>query len=680
MRNLQWASVVAVGLALLVPQPGRAAFREVKPGVYYSDFEDGELGLFGVDEKEKTKQPRSLSVVQDGPRKAVRLEGGFHTRVFYTEKKFKDFSLEVRMKKTRGSYAGVVVRDHWWVFFRLKGFLCLSTDLRRYSSRLLFQSAKTFTGYHDVKIVCAGPILRVSVDGQPMFEFNIGPGDGRIGFYAHHAQAYYDRLRVDTHVDPRDAVFVEPVSPNEDGSLVYAPEENVKLTFRVGNFSGAPQKVILTSAVKTWDGKPVTPLKRDEVTTAVGAYTPVVFDMGRIGSGFYRIDMTALCGGRRVGGKNDLPLAVQKRPTGAFEPPLIPIAPYSRYDGDRNPIYQHTYAHAIAQSLKDHHFNAIVAGPSFTDQVVDIFRSYGIATITRSSKAIGHPGVIGALVGDEPKIQDIERYQKYYEGLRKQTDKPFTTCMVGEGLGLGGVVKKWRLVAAAQGRPALRAFRWYGVKKHFYDALHKVTYKGTLPFPDVMRVAEAASDTPLWVILPSFGGNQHEAYFQNPSPAQLACLMHLSLAYGADGLLFYTFQVERARWPALVEQKSLKPCDGKYDAAASVAARIQANAALLRALEHGSLDIRCPSARVDVVPRRRKETGRNYVYVVNMDAGAPVKTNLIVWSGDWTLTNVSSVYTGRDFPVERDPDGYFRVPLTLEPGEGDLLLTDAKHR
>jgi len=380
MRNLQWASVVAVGLALLVPQPGRAAFREVKPGVYYSDFEDGEIGPFGVDEKEKTKQPRSLEVVRDGPRKAVRLEGGFHTRVFYTEKKFKDFVLEVRMKKTRGSYAGVVVRDHWWVFFRLKGFLCLNTDLRRYGSRLLFQSAKTFTGYHDVKIVCAGPILRCSVDGKPMFEFNIGQGEGRVGFYSHHAEAYYDSLRVTTRVDPRDAVFVEPVSPNEDGSLLYEPDEDVKLTFRVGNFSPKPQKVILTATVKTWDGKPVAPESRREIAAAVNAYTPVTFDMGRIRKGFYRVDMTALCDGRRVGGKTDLPLAVQKRGTGEFKPPLVPIAPYSRYDGDRNPIYQHTYAHAIAQSLKDHHFNAIVAGPSFTDKVVDIFPSRAAPT------------------------------------------------------------------------------------------------------------------------------------------------------------------------------------------------------------------------------------------------------------------------------------------------------------
>jgi len=252
--------------------------------------------------------------------------------------------------------------------------------------------------------------------------------------------------------------------------------------------------------------------------------------------------------------------------------------------------------------------------------------------------------------------------------------------MVGEGLGLGGVVKKWRLVAAAQGQPALRAFRWYGVKKHFYDALYNVKYKGILPFSDVMRAAEAGGDTPLWVILPSFGGNQHEAYFQNPSPAQLKCLMHLSMAYGADGLLFYTFQVERARWPAFVEQQSLKPCDGKYKAAASVAARIGANAELLRALGHGSLDIRCPSACVDVVPRRHKQTGRNYVYVVNMDAKVPVKTNLVVWSGDWSLTRVSSVFTGRDYSLERDRGGYFNIPLVLEPGEGDLLLTDAKRK
>jgi len=676
MKTALWTCVIIVGLGLSLVSPASAAMREIEPGVYFDDFEKGDIEGLEVDKREDYK-PKVLEIVKDGDKRVLHLVGGFHSRVFYAGKKFEDFTLEVDVKKTKGSYAGVVVRDQCSVYFQMRGALCVNYG------KLRFQSGRGFKGYHNLRVVCIGPVLRLYVDDERMFESEITPGAGRVGFYSHgRGEAFYDNIRINTRVDPLEALTVAPEA--RDDTLVFSPDEDVTLRFKVSNYGNAAQKVTVAAAVKDWDGTVVKETARREVHVAAKGNSVAEFDMGRIPGGFYRIDLKADCGGREIAKASDLPLAVQKRGTAEFKAPAIPLAPYSRYKCKKTPIYQNTYAHAIARNLLDHNFNAITAGPTMfggNRKMVDIFQSYGVAVVSHAGEFMDHPAVIGSLIGDEPKTKDFPQYKKRYEGLTAKTDKPFTTCMVGEGMGLGDVEEKWRRLLPAQKAPGLRAFRWYGVKKHFYDVMYPVEYKGILPYADVMRITEAAGDAPLWVILPSFGGDQHEAYFQNPSAAQLKCLMNVSMAYGAKGLLFYTLQMERSTWPALVEQQSLKACDGKYAAAAEVAAAINANADLLKSLEHGGLDVRCRSPYIEVVPRRVRGTERLYVYVVNMNAKAPVSTELLVWADTWRLSKVASVFNGRELKIERDrKDGYLSIPLTLAPGEGQLLVTDAKGR
>jgi hypothetical protein len=246
--------------------------------------------------------------------------------------------------------------------------------------------------------------------------------------------------------------------------------------------------------------------------------------------------------------------------------------------------------------------------------------------------------------------------------------------MVGEGIGLGGPgdpVTIWRRLD-----PPLRCFRWYGIKKSHYGVLHGVRYKGWLPLASLLRIAEASSETPYWFVAPALGKTHHEAYYHKPTPAQTRAMMHLALAHGADGLLFWAFQTHRS-WPCFVEQKSLGPNDGNYAAAGAVAARIEAHAELIRSLAHAGLDIRCPSPVVAAVPRKSAKDGKLYVYAVNRDATSAVSTRLLLWAEVWTLTSVRDVFTGRDLKVGRDEEGYWSVPLTLAPGDAQLLATDA---
>ena len=678
MRGKAKIIVTVFAVAMLIPSVALATLRKVEKEVFVEDFEEGTLNQLAVDEKEENQElrvPETLETVKDGGKAALHLIGrALHNRVYYRDRKFEDFSLEVRLKKTSGNYAGVVVRDHWRVYLQMRNYLSLNCDLKGFEGEL-FKSRETFDGYHTLRVVCAGPLLHVYVDGQHMFDYDIGAGQGRVGFYSHgRGEAYYDDLRIDTHVDPVEYLAVKPRPAGN--CLVFPPDKDVNLQFKLSNYSGLEQRVSIAVSVKTWDGAVVKQQMSQQVSAAANEGGATEFDIGRIPAGFYRTDLQASCAAKQFCKIDDLPMAVQELGSGEFKAPVIPVAAYYKYFNKKTPLYQNTYAHAAARSLKDHHFNAVVADPSFSREAVDIFKSYGIATISRSGALVDHPAVIATLVSDEPKPEEIEKLKQDYQKLYETTDKPITTCLVGEGMGLGAEGDPlwiWR-----QLDPELRCFRWYGVKKSFYGLLHDPKYKGWLPLSSVLRIAEASSTTPYWFVAPALGKTDHEAYYHKPTPAETRGIMHLAMAYGADGILFWAFQSHRG-WPCFVDQQSLQPIDGNYAAAAKVAAQIKAHADLLAALRLGGMDVRCPSPVVDARPlhdSRVADRRRKFVYVVNKDARNPVSTRLLLWAERWAVSSVRDVYSGRKLDVNRDNEGYTAVPLALAPGEGQLLATD----
>ena len=136
------------------------------------------------------------------------------------------------------------------------------------------------------------------------------------------------------------------------------------------------------------------------------------------------------------------------------------------------------------------------------------------------------------------------------------------------------------------------------IANFFYYATGDLSYKGWLPLASVFRIVEASSDTPWWFVAPALGKTDHEAYYQKPSPAQTEAMMHLALAYGVDGFLFFAFQNAHG-FTCFVDQQSLEPTDGGYAAAAKVAGSAHVciegieSEALLYLLERGGV---CASA------------------------------------------------------------------------------------
>lgn len=678
MNASRIAILAGLMAVVMLPRPVGGKLHETECGVFFGDFADGALDAFGVlprEQERSNRLPLAFETVRDEGRTAVHLKGNFQTRLFLQDRSFDDFALAVNMKKTSGSYAGIVVRDYWRVYFQMKGYVCINSDVPGLVGGLLFQSDRMFTGYHKLKVVCAGPLLHVYVDDEAIVSRRIPTLAGRVGFYAHHGEAFYRDMRIDTHVEAAAYLQVEPQAHGD--ALVFAPAEPVKLSFKVSNYVDKEQKVTLTCGVSDWNDGPVSNGVGQTVNAGQGE-TIVTFDAGRIAAGFHRVAYRALSGKTAVCRVDDLPLAVQERGNETFTPPLIPVAAYSKYFNKRAAIYQNTYAHAIGKSLKEHHFNAIVADPAFTRETIDILQSYGIATIARTGGFIDHPAVIGTLISDEPKPHEIEELKAQYAEMSAATDKPVTTCMVGEGMGLGGdgdPVRIWEELEAE-----LRCFRWYGIKKSFYGLVHDLKYKGVLPLSSVLRIVDASSETPWWFVPPSFGRTDHEGYYKNPSPGEMRGMMHLATAYGCDGLLLWCLQ-SHGKWPALIEQKSLQPCDGKYAAAAEVARLINEHADLLSSLKHAGLDIRCPNPVVSAIPRQAGDNGALYVYVVNRETDNPVSTRLMLWDDVWDWTKARDVFNGCDMPIEqRDEEGYLSVALSLNPGQGLLIETDARVR
>ena len=67
-----------------------------------------------------------------------------------------------------------------------------------------------------------------------------------------------------------------------------------------------------------------------------------------------------------------------------------------------------------------------------------------------------------------------------------------------------------------------------------------------------------------------------------------------------------------------------------------------------------------------------------YVYAVNKDTKRSVSTRLLLWADVWQWTIAREVFSGEELNIARNDEGYLSAPLTLEPGEGKLILTDAK--
>jgi hypothetical protein len=179
------------------------------------------------------------------------------------------------------------------------------------------------------------------------------------------------------------------------------------------------------------------------------------------------------------------------------------------------------------------------------------------------------------------------------------------------------------------------------------------------------------------MILPTFGDGGTKAYYRDPTPAEVKFMMHLSLAYGAKGLCFYSWQSSSGA--ALVDAFCLRPLDGKLVAAAEVLQKIRRHDKLIRSLQSDQRRVYCTSPWVEAVPLRSGND--TYVYVVNRNIRSKTSAELS-WDPERKVSSVRDLYEDQSLkifegPFERDELSQ-RVRLSLLAGEGKLLSVEVK--
>jgi len=660
---LAWAFVV-LGQGIAV-----SGLKEVEKGVFVDDFEDGTLDGWKV-------EASHVEVEKEGKNSVLELgeNGSSPSKVLIKDKLLTDFSLEVRVRKQHWTFMdlGITFRNGCQVVFRRRpGLLVVLTPDGKGVARAYQAGFILDQGYRRLKVVCAGPVVRVFVDGQQACQFGHLPVQpGTVALYTSQGRAYFDDVRLHTSVPAEEYVDLEPQVA--DPCLVFPPDRPLTLNFKVSNYAALPQQFQAGLAVKTWDERPVKDAAGREIRVAPGGSTTVAFDLGPLAQGYYK--MVLAPSGKLY------PLAIQHRGSGQHEPPVVNLGVYWYYQiRDMEPIWKYTYTHAAARDLKAHGFNTAVMMVGEQSDLIDILASYGVFAITRGGGEMALPGVIGTFVGDEPHTaQEIAALKKQYLKIREASpNKLITTNIVCDG-GISSFQQDaWKELAPIGG---LRVCRWYNMKKCYFGPDRR--YGQRPSFAEFAGQARAAHASPYWTLINTFGPDKlgPEDYYGFPTGPQVKAAMHLTFAYGGKGLVCFTYQ---APWAAafetigLVQSHSLIPFGNVWEVAGEAALTISRHAKLIGSLKGGGAGVWCDKREIEVAPLQDSE-GNPYFYAVNTDAVETVSFRLMNLDPRSKLVDL---YAGSTLDINPEVVELYHgakaemgvVRLTLKPGDGKLL-------
>lgn len=219
-----------------------------------------------------------------------------------------------------------------------------------------------------------------------------------------------------------------------------------------------------------------------------------------------------------------------------------------------------------------------------------------------------HPALWGVQILDEPPLGAFARFGAVADAIRSFAPglRPFC-CIIG-----ASEVDQF----VSKGRPSVVAFDFYPVSVH--TALGDPAPMRALG--DAARQAAMAADkhgVPVWAVLQTHAITGIHRF---PTPAEMRCMTHLSLAGGCRGVWYFLYQTEYFNRAAgqlmsgLVDQNFKGSV--RWAAVPRLAADVRSLAPVLRSL-HPADDagLSCPQ----VAHVLRDSKGRPYIYVVNVD-------------------------------------------------------------
>ncbi len=633
------------------------------PG-YYTAGKDGANGVLRVGGPSKAEQEAvKLSYPGVGPAWA-------------------DCAVQARIRQLAGSWAGLFARKS--KAGHLEAFLFGARILvRRQPGSIVLSQAPLPASkdpWRTLRIVAVGPSLRVYVDGLLMFACaDEELTAGTCGIAAHYTHAFWDDFELTDKLLPRETLTVRPVAP--ETGLLATPGQPATVRLAVRNAAREARTVDIACAEYT--GAAATAGVKQTVKLGPGEEAELPVALGSPAAGLHWYDCAITEGGAPLETVR-FPLAAVTPPDAPADEPFLVFGVYDKYELGGEPWELNTYLHATCADLRAHGFNTIMAGNSMPKPNVthmDILARYGVKVILRGigelpPEVAHHPAVLGIAFGDEPTVDDLDGYRKRFDELAAKYGKPVTTCLIGDSIGTGAGADPW-LIWPKLGS-GLKLARYYPIRKSCYDLLRYPSYKGYPP-EAIFRMLETAAGAEGWYYVAQTFGDRvseqvPEPYWRNPDAAEVKAMAHLGLAYGARGIICYTYQTERATWPALVEQRWLRAEDEKYTALAGVSAKVQPVRGLLLGSKWHGLEVRCDPPSVEAVARQTAD-GQVLIYLINRDTDAAVAATVTVLpvAGNKRvpLAAAKDLFSGREIALEHQADRS-TGRVNLAPGDAEL--------
>ena len=655
--------------------------KKAKGGIIVCDFENGLPKDWKLTSSRGARPKNTPNAELEKNGGNTVLELGKDALMTLGDEALLNFSIEATMRReydNTQAHVGFQFRNGYKAYFRRPGRIEL-TGPKQAKGRGFARNRSTYKPVH-FRIVVVGPVVRFFVDGKYEGQFDeleLTPGPVALYQKGLKHNVYFDNVKLNTRVNPQQFLVCEPVT-GEDQALVFDPDKDVKLAFKVTNHAAEAQEAELGIEVATFDGRPVFGTTTAPMLVGAGASQTLATNLGRLPEGYYRVRL--LPTGKTV------PLAVHVRGTVTEDqitmPKILTGVYWYYFAWELPPVWWNTYVHAACNDLRKHHFNTIICAAGMPTSAIDIAMQYGIRCFVRGGGKDGnvsHPNSIGGFLGDEPHKGQEQRYLKDYSSmLEKYPDKQFTTCMIGDG-GVDGCQPWWDTwMPLSEDNRVVRMFRWYGIKK-FQIGIGR-RYGGLPPLCEILRDM-SRDESPYYFIMPSFGGDEGiRAYFGNPLPSQIRCMMHLAAAFQAKGLFFWTYQTPFPKHKAFVDPATLLPLDGKWAAAGEAAAKIQANADLLASCKwKGRYSFVEGPSLLEAFMLTREEDPAQYFYVVNKDTVRSVNGRLFQLDTGYSLQDL---FSGQDIQISEGTVALMRpdqtavggvAPISLMPGDAVLL-------
>ncbi len=446
---------------------------------------------------------------------------------------------------------------------------------------------------------------------------------------------------------------------------VYVPGKPVILQLITDNPSGMSYQAQVDWLI---EGQKVSGSKK--LTLTAGKELKSQITLPALPEGFYLLKAKMMIDNKLID-KRVIPVAVIP-PGKKFisEGPFFPFGVYNKFFVTEDPTIMEIYYRWICNMLVSNNINTLV-GPALdsVEMETNIADEYGLKLVMRTSfrdKVPENKTIITYMFGDEPKEHQIQNYKKTYEKNEKLLGKPLVSCLIAGVTGTKDArdpLKLWKLL-----NPKLRLCRLYPYRKNNCGLVNWAKEKYQFSPAEIFRKCESATPAPWWYVIQTFGKPAKagkEPYWRNPTANEIVALTHLALANGARGILGWAFQRHGNNLTCVVDQFTLKPLDDKLSGLKKIGGIIKQNSALLLRHKRGDFSVKTNSPDVIAVPRFDPKTGKNCIYVINLN---PKQAKSAVVTFSVNAGSATDVYSGKSFKVSGD-----NINVNLEPAQGMFL-------